>query len=139
MCYAAGGEFLAGFAQQLDVFGGVFCGTELFQLLSKNHIDHGQQQQAVATGFNKVVLIGNLGGFCVAGIKHNKLAAAFLHGLYPVFKVGGGHHAAVRRHGVGTKTQKVTAVVNIRNGEIRKMAEHFQTGQHMGQLIAGGS
>ena len=124
--------------QQVLVFHqpGSRAGTD--QVLRKQRVHHGHQQQGIGARADKMEIIGNAGGFRAARVDDDQLAATFLELLHPPPEIRHRHQAAVGGHGVATDTDKQVSAVDIRNGEQHLVPEHLQAGQHMGQLVVRG-
>ena len=105
------------------------------QAFGEQHMQQTEQQEHISTGADKVMRISNFCCFCAPGIQHDNAAATSPNCLESIAHVRGRHDASIGRHRVGTDHQKIAGTVNIRDRKQQLMPEHFQTGQHMRQLI----
>ncbi len=100
--------------------------TGICQLLSKNSIEHSQQQQDVCAGLNEVVLAGKFGGFGAPGVDQHQLATATGERFDAFANIRHGPDAAVGGQWVGSQHEKVIRAIDIGNREQRFMTEQPQ-------------
>ena len=121
-----------------DTIGKVGELLQVYLLLCKQNLNHGQQQQYIGIGFDEVVYIGYFRRFGVAGINDDYFATAFLNGFKAVRYIGYGHHAPIGSNGIPADDQHKLGMVNVRNGNQQRVSKQLPGGVMMGQLIGRG-
>ena len=83
-------------------------------------------------------LVGQFAGLCAAWVHDHHPAATALECLESPTEVRHGHQAAVGGHRIGANADEQVGAVDVRYREENLVPEHFQAGQHVGQLVVGG-